>query len=380
MVTFKLVSGGSSGPRTGVLSTPHGDVETPCFMPVGSVATVKGMAPWDLEDVGAGIILCNTYHLLLRPGVDVVKKLGGLQSFMGWKGPILTDSGGYQVVSLTERVKIAEEGVEFKSHLDGTPMSLSPEDAVRSQRDLGSDIAMVLDEPVRLPADKKKVRDAMERTVRWAERSRVARDREAAGMALFGIMQGGAERDLRAESAERTVAIGFDGYAIGGLSVGEGPEELHKTAAFAAPLIPMDRPRYLMGVGTPSDILRAIGYGVDMFDCVLPTRNARNGWLYTRHGPMRIKHAMYRDDPRPPDEACPCRTCRTASRAYLRHLYIAGEMLAGMLITRHNIYFYIQVVREAREAIRENRYAEFAKGLLDSMSRGSEGSAGEESQ
>jgi len=380
MISFKLTSGGSNGPRTGVITTPHGDVETPCFMPVGSAATVKAMAPWDLEEAGAEIILGNTYHLLLRPGVDVVKKLGGLHSFMGWKRPILTDSGGYQIVSLTERVKITEEGVEFRSHLDGTPISLTPEDAVRSQRDLGSDIAMVLDEPVRLPADGKKVREAMERTIRWAGRSRDARDREAPRTALFGIMQGGADRGLRAESAERTAAIGFDGYAIGGLSVGEGAEELHNTAAFAAPLLPSDRPRYLMGVGTPSDILRAIGYGVDMFDCVLPTRNARNGWLYTRRGPMRIKHAIYRDDPRPPDEACKCRTCSLFSRAYIRHLYLAGEMLAGMLITRHNIYFYIGMVRQACAAIRENRYNEFAKALLDSMNEGADGGAGEESQ
>lgn len=369
---FKLNKGNATGPRLGVLTTSHGEVSTPCFMPVGSLGTVKAMAPWDLEEIGAEIILANTYHLILRPGVDVVSRGGGLHAFMGWNRPILTDSGGYQVVSLGENVKITEEAVHFRSHIDGSPFTLTPEEAIEAQGKLGSDIAMVLDEPVALPQERPKVENAMKRTFRWAQRCKQARDAEYPSMALFGIVQGGLEKDLRRESAEQTARLGFDGYAIGGLSVGEENEELHETAEYTAGLLPCDKPRYLMGVGKPADIIRAIGYGVDMFDCVLPTRNARNGWIYTRRGALRVKHAKYKYDNNPPDPGCRCRTCRTFSMSYLRHLYLSGEILAGMLITRHNLYFYMELVRQARQAIEAGNYETFARAFLSTMKMNAE--------
>lgn len=365
---FKLNKGKTNAPRLGVLHTSHGEVTTPCFMPVGSLGTVKAMAPWDLEEIGAEIILANTYHLILRPGVDVVEQAGGLHSFMGWNKPILTDSGGYQVVSLGENVKITEEAVEFRSHIDGSPITLTPEGAVEAQGKLGSDIAMVLDEPVALPAERVKTAEATARTIRWAKRCKQARDEKYPSMALFGIVQGGVDKDLRRESVQQTVQLDFDGYAIGGLSVGEGNEELHETAEYTAGLLPFDKPRYLMGVGKPSDIIRAIGYGVDMFDCVVPTRNARNGWIYTQKGALRVKHAKYKYDHNPPDTDCQCRTCRNFSMSYLRHLYLSGEILAGMLITRHNLYFYMELIREARKAIQRDEYESFAKAFLSAMS------------
>ncbi len=367
MLEFRLQSGSADGPRAGVIVTPHGEVPTPCFMPVGTAAAVKAMAPWDLEEVGAKMILANTYHLLLRPGVDIIRRAGGLHQFMGWHGPILTDSGGYQVVSLGGNVCVDEEGVVFSSHIDGARMKLTPENAVEAQVAMGVDIAMCLDEPVRLPADRDKVAEAGERTARWAQRCIEARDKSSPRTALFGIVQGGEDFELRTESARRLTDMDFDGYAIGGLSVGEDNETLHDVTAYTAPLLPSGKPRYLMGVGTPVDLLRAVGSGVDMFDCVLPTRNARNGWIYTWEGPLRVKHAAFKEDNRPPQEGCKCRTCANFSRAYLRHLYMAGEMLAGMLITRHNLHFYMALMQRAREAALEGRYEEFAKPLIEKM-------------
>lgn len=364
---FKLNKGNAAGPRLGVLHTAHGEVVTPCFMPVGSVGTVKAMAPWDLEEIGAEIILANTYHLILRPGVDVVTRAGGVHRFIGWNKPILTDSGGYQVVSLGENVKITEDAVQFRSHLDGSPLILTPEGAIEAQGNLGSDIAMVLDEPVALPQERARVESAMRRTARWAQRCKRTRDERYPSMGLFGIVQGGLERDLRKESIEQTSMLDFDGYAIGGLSVGERNEELHEMAEYTAQMLPYDKPRYLMGVGKPTDIVRAIGYGVDMFDCVLPTRNARNGWLYTRRGALRVKHAKYKHDHTPPDPNCGCRTCRNFSMSYLRHLYLSGEILAGMLITRHNLYFYMEIIREARKAIESGVYEAFADAFSSGM-------------
>lgn len=384
MLKFELHKGSANGPRAGLLLTRHGEVPTPSFMPVGTLGTVKGMAPWDLREVGARMILANTYHLVLRPGVSLIEKIGGLHKFMGWNGPILTDSGGYQVVSLGGAVKISEEGVAFSSHIDGARLELTPENVVRAQAALGVDIAMCLDQPIKLPADKAAVAAATDRTSRWAKRSideinkirsngidrqGVLNPLPSEPPALFGIVQGGSDFELRAKSAREITSMGFDGYAIGGLSVGEDNEILHETNALTTPLLPERLPRYLMGVGTPVDLLRAIGAGVDLFDCVLPTRNARNGWIYTFNGPLRIKHAAYKDDFRAPQDECGCGTCANFSRAYLRHLYMCGEMLAGMLITRHNIYFYMQLMRIAREAIMDDRYEEFAKPLIESMRR-----------
>jgi len=367
MVEFTLQKGSAEGPRAGAIKTPHGDVLTPCFMPVGTSATVKGMAPWDLHEVGASMILANTYHLLLRPGVDLIRRMGGLHRFMGWSGPILSDSGGYQVVSLGGMVSVNDDGVSFSSHIDGTRMELTPESVIEAQAALCVDIAMCLDEPIKLPADTDKIAKAATRTAAWAARSISAREKIAPQMALFGIIQGGSDLELRSKNASEITSMGFDGYAIGGLSVGEDNETLHKVAAYTALILPADKPRYLMGVGTPSDLLRAIGRGMDLFDCVLPTRNARNGWIYTFDGPLRIKHAVFKEDFRPPVEGCECRTCAIFSRAYLRHLHMAGEMLAGMLITRHNIHFYIKLMRVAREAILAGRYEEFAEPLLERM-------------
>jgi len=379
MVKFELIAGKEDGPRAGKIITPHGEVPTPCFMPVGTAATVKGMAPWDLEEAGVNMLLANTYHLILRPGVDLIKKMGGLHKFMGWRGPVLTDSGGYQVVSLGGNVKINENGALFSSHIDGRRMELTPEGAVRAQADMGVDIAMCLDQPVRLPAGYDELKAAVERTTDWAERSIKYRDLNCPHVALFGIVQGGDDPDLRVQSARDVTGLNFDGFAVGGLSVGEDNETLHKMAAFTAPLLPPEKPRYLMGVGTPADLVRAVGAGMDMFDCVLPTRNARNGWIYTYDGPLRIKHAAFREDTRPPQPGCECRTCANFSRAYLRHLFVAGEMLAGMLITRHNIYFYMKLMREAAQAVKRGGYDEFAGRLTERMETACESDYREES-
>ncbi len=346
--------------RGGILATPHGVVRTPAFMPVGTRGAVKAILQRDLSELGAEIILANTYHLHLRPGVDLIARHGGLHGFIGWSGPILTDSGGYQVFSLAGRRTVNEEGARFRSHLDGAEQLLTPERATELQWQLGSDIAMAFDECIAYPCEASVARRAMERTLRWAER---ARRRHAAlqqgdvagpnpGQAQFGIVQGGIHRDLRAASVRATVDLGFDGYAIGGLSVGESVEVMYDVVADAAPQLPQDRPRYLMGAGTPVDLVEAVARGVDLFDCVLPTRNARNGQLFTSAGRLNIKQARFADDARPPDERCRCYTCRHHSRAYLRHLFVAREMSAATLNTLHNLHFYLDTMRRIQEAIK----------------------------
>jgi queuine tRNA-ribosyltransferase len=349
--------------RRGVMSTAHGTLETPLFMPVGTQGTVKAMTVRDLDDVGAAMILGNTYHLYLRPGDQLVRRLGGLHRFIGWSRPILTDSGGYQVFSLAARRRVSEEGVEFRSHLDGSAHLLTPEKAIDIQLNLGSDIAMVLDECPALPASAESIGRSVELTSRWARRCRDHHQRVATGdafpQALFGIVQGGVDPGLRAKSAELTVGIGFEGYALGGLSVGEPNETMYKVIEAAAPLLPVDKPRYLMGVGTPLDIVEAVAHGIDMFDCVLPTRNARNGQLFTADGPLNIKNARYAEDAQPADPLCGCYTCRHFSRAYLRHLFVAGEMTSGTLNTLHNLHFYLDTLRRIREAISFGTFQRF---------------------
>jgi len=347
--------------RAGTLHTARGEVSTPVFMPVGTLGAVKGMTPEELREIGAGIVLGNTYHLHLRPGEAVVQKLGGLHRFMHWDGPILTDSGGYQVFSLAGMNKVDEEGVRFQSHLDGSPLFLTPESAVGIQEALGSDIMMCLDQVLALPADEAALEQAVGLTSRWAARCLAARKGE---QALFGIVQGGASESLRRRSAEEICAMGFDGHAIGGLSVGEAPEVMYETVAFTAPLLPAEKPRYQMGTGEPADLLAAIGAGLDMFDCVLPTRNARNGSLYTRRGKISIKQARYTEDAAPLDADCPCPTCRNYSRGYLRHLYMSREILSMRLNTYHNLYFYLELMRRAREAIVLGNFAAFAREFL----------------
>ena len=353
-----------------MLTTPHGAVQTPAFMAVGTQGAVKALTHRDLDDLGAEIILANTYHLYLRPGAGRIGAFGGLHAFMGWNKPILTDSGGYQVFSLAARRKVHEEGATFRSHLDGSEHLLTPESAVDIQAQLGSDIAMVLDECLEHPASHDRARESLERTLRWARRGRdhfVALRSEFLGLtpepygvrpqvtnpgqAQFGIIQGGTFPDLRRRSVEETVAIGFEAYAIGGLSVGEPVPEMYDVTEQTAPLLPPDRPRYLMGVGTPVDLVESVARGIDMFDCVLPTRNARNGQLFTSTGRLNIKNAEYADDTRPLDARCGCYTCRNFSRAYLRHLFHAGEMTAGTLNTLHNLHFYLDSMRRIREAI-----------------------------
>jgi queuine tRNA-ribosyltransferase len=355
--------------RVGRLETPRGVVETPMFMPVGTQGTVKAMTPEELQALGAQIVLANTYHLHLRPGEDVVRKLGGLHRFMHWERPILTDSGGFQVFSLARLSRVTEEGVRFQSHLDGAPLALTPEGAVAIQEALGADILMCLDQLVALPAGEPALREAAERTTRWAARCKAARRGEAA---LFGIVQGGTQAALRQASAEGLLAIGFDGYAIGGLGVGETGAAMHETVALSAALLPAAQPRYLMGAGEPADLIAAMGAGVDLFDCVLPTRNARNGTLYTRHGRVNIKAARFRDDPAPLDAECPCPACRHYARGYLSHLYRAGEILSMRLNTQHNLTFYLGLVREARAAIAAGRYVAWARDFLAAYGSGGE--------
>ena len=351
--------------RRGVLTTAHGAINTPAFMPVGTQGAVKAVTHRDLDDLGAEILLANTYHLYLRPGSARIGAFGGLHAFIGWNKPILTDSGGYQVFSLAARRTVHEEGAAFRSHLDGSEHLLTPESAVEIQAQLGSDIAMVLDECLEHPASHDRARESLERTVRWAKRGREHFLRLKDGYSLttnptrptnpdqaqFGIIQGGTFSDLRRRSVEETLAIGFEAYAIGGLSVGEPIPEMYDMTEQTAPLLPADRPRYLMGVGTPADLVESVARGIDLFDCVLPTRNARNGQLFTSTGRLNIKNAEYADDPRPLDEQCGCYTCRTFSRAYLRHLFMAREMTAGTLNTLHNLYFYLDTMRRIREAI-----------------------------
>lgn len=347
--------------RRGELTTPHGTVETPAFMPVGTRGAVKAVTGRQLLEVGTQIILGNTYHLYLKPGDGLIARCGGLHRFIGWDGPILTDSGGYQIFSLASMRRIHEDGAEFRSHLDGSLHHLTPERAADIQAQLGSDIAMVLDECIATPAPAGPAREAMERSVRWARRARARflQLRESPdgvvvtnpGQAQFGIVQGATHLDLRTESVQATVDIGFEAYAIGGLSVGEPPEVMYDVVGHTAPQLPAERPRYLMGSGMPDDLIESVARGIDLFDCVLPTRNARNGQLFTREGPLAIKNARYADDQSPPDPHCGCYTCSRFSRAYLRHLFTAGEMTGSTLNTVHNLYFYLDTMRRIREAI-----------------------------
>ena len=366
----------TDGPaRRGVLSTPHGDVQTPAFMPVGTQGAVKALTRVQLEEAGAEIVLANTYHLHLRPGDALIARRGGLHRFTGWNRPILTDSGGYQVFSLTDRRVVAEEGVEFRSHLDGSRQFLSPESAVDIQSNLGSDITMVLDECLPFPVARETVKDSVARTARWASRARerflaVRSERRGVnpGQVQFGIVQGGVFMDLRRESAERTAEIGFDAYAIGGLSVGEPIPEMYDIVGATAEQLPRDLPRYLMGAGTPADLVECVARGIDMFDCVLPTRNARNGQLFTRAGRLNIKNAAFAEDDRPPDEGCGCYTCRSHSRAYLRHLFLAGEISASVLNTIHNVQYYLDTMRGIREAIEFGRFDRFRQSFHQAWS------------
>ena len=379
MFEFKLLHTDGLA-RRGEVHTPHGVIQTPAFMPVGTRGAVKSVTQRDLEDLDAQIILGNTYHLYLKPGDELIARAGGLHKFIGWERPILTDSGGYQVFSLAAMRRITDEGAQFRSHLDGSLHLLTPERATDIQARLGSDIAMVLDECVASTADPRDAREAMERSVRWAARSRHrllqlrAGDVDDvvvtnAGQAQFGIVQGGVHPGLRTESAQATIEIGFEAYAIGGLSVGEPAEVMYEVVGHTAPLLPADRPRYLMGTGMPDDLIECVARGVDMFDCVLPTRNARNGQLLTARGPLVIKNARYAEDPLPPDPACGCYTCRHFSRAYLRHLYIAGEMTAATLNSIHNLYFYLDTMRRIREAIVFGTFEQLRQEFHQTFSR-----------
>ena len=350
---FTVLKKDPAGARLGRLLTAHGAVETPAFMPVGTQGTVKAVLPRDLQEMGCQILLGNTYHLYLRPGAELIRELGGLHRFMNWDGPILTDSGGYQVFSLGAMRKLSEEGVRFQSHLDGSYHLLTPENVMQIQAALGSDIAMVLDECIPHDADREYVRDSTNRTIRWAERC--LRTRGRADQLVFGIIQGGMYADLRERCVREMSSMPFDGFAVGGLGVGEGEELLHAIAASTVGLLPEDRPRYLMGVGRPEDILNAVRRGFDLFDCVLPTRNARNGTLFTSEGKLSIKRAEFVNDSRPLDPACGCYCCRNFSRAYLRHLYMAGEILSSVLNSLHNLYFYHRLMERCREAIRQER-------------------------
>ncbi len=342
--------------RAGAITTPRGQIRTPAFMPVGTAATVKGMLPESVAATGADILLGNTYHLMLRPGAERVARLGGLHRFMNWERPILTDSGGFQVMSLAGLRKLSEEGVRFQSHVDGSRHMLTPERSMEIQRLLGSDIVMCFDECPALPATDAEVARAMRLSMRWAERSKAAFG-DRPGHALFGIMQGGVTQELREESATALRAIGFDGYAIGGLAVGEGQEAMFSVLDYACDLLPEDRPRYLMGVGKPDDIVGAVKRGVDMMDCVLPSRSGRTGQAWTRRGQVNLKNARHADDPRPLDEACTCPACRGYSRAYLHHVYRAGEMIAGMLLTWHNLHYYQEIMAGMRAAVAAGRFA-----------------------
>ena len=347
--------------RRGLLTLAHGTVPTPAFMPVGTYGAVKALSPLEVADLGAAILLGNTFHLWLRPGLEVITRHGGLHRFMGWEGPILTDSGGFQVFSLGELRKISEEGVAFASPINGDRLFLTPEESMRIQHVLNSDVAMIFDECTPYPADLATAAASMRLSLRWARRSRDEHDRLGNTNALFGIVQGGMHEALRDESLGALVDIGFDGYAIGGLSVGEPKEEFARILAHTAPRLPADQPRYLMGVGTPEDLVFAVGQGMDMFDCVMPTRNARNGWLFTRHGDIKIRNARYRDDTRPLDEGCACPTCRRYSRAYLHHLHRIGEMLGARLNTLHNLFYYQTLMAEMRAAIEAGDFAGFRR-------------------
>jgi queuine tRNA-ribosyltransferase len=362
LVRFELLHVcAQSSARRGRLHTPHGTIETPVFMPVGTAGSVKAIAPDDLGALGAQIILGNTYHLMLRPTEALIHAMGGLHQFMAWSGSILTDSGGFQVYSLAERRKITEEGASFQSHLDGSAQMLSPERSMEIQELLGSDIMMAFDECPPADAERRYLEDSLARTTRWLGRCAKAWSRQRTS--LFGIVQGGTHQDLRKRHAEEICAIDLPGYALGGFSVGETPEAMHAGVAYSAPLLPKDKPRYLMGVGTPIDLVTCVGHGIDMFDCVLPTRTARNGLLFTSEGRVVIKNAKHQRDQGPLDPKCSCYTCRTFTRAYLRHLFVAQELLAMRLNTLHNLHYYLSLMGQVRAAIEQDRYGDFVKAF-----------------
>ncbi|BEP29128.1 tRNA guanosine(34) transglycosylase Tgt [Helicovermis profundi] len=349
-----------SGARLGRFHTPHGVIETPIFMPVGTKATVKAMLPEELKEIKAQIILSNTYHLFLRPGNELIKKAGGLHKFMNWDGPILTDSGGFQVFSLGPLRKITEEGVHFRSHIDGSKLFISPEIAVEIQNDLGSDIMMAFDECAPYPADEEYVKNSLERTTRWAKRCKEAH-KNTENQALFGIIQGGMYEELRRQSAKEITDLDFPGYAIGGLSVGESKKLMYEVLNYTTPLMPENKPRYLMGVGSPDDLIEGVIRGVDMFDCVLPTRIARNGTAMTSRGQVVIKNAKHREDFTPLDPECDCYTCRNYTKAYLRHLFKENEILSARLLTYHNLHFLLKLMEDVRESILNDRLLDFRK-------------------
>jgi queuine tRNA-ribosyltransferase len=361
--------------RRGRLRLQHGEVQTPIFMPVGTYGAVKGMSPAALREVNAQIILGNTFHLWLRPGTDVIKKLGGLHGFNAWSGPILTDSGGFQVWSLAELRNISEEGVRFASPINGDRLFLTPEESMRIQTDLNSDVVMIFDEctPYEVKGriiEKNEAEASMQRSLRWAKRSQAAFEKLANPNALFGIVQGGMHEELRLESLQALVDMGFHGYAIGGLSVGEPKEDMQRVLAFTAPKLPQDKPRYLMGVGTPEDLVEGVHQGVDMFDCVMPTRNARNGSLFTRRGDLRLRNARFKDDEKPIDPGCACYCCRHFSRAYVHHLQRVDEMLGAQLATIHNLYFYLDIMRQMREAIEAACFEDWRREFLSTRLEG----------
>jgi queuine tRNA-ribosyltransferase len=362
---FEVLATDPSGARLGRLETPHGVIETPAFLPVGTLATVKGLTQESLESLGAQILLANTYHLYLRPGAELIREMGGLHKFMSWPHPILTDSGGYQVFSLSDLRRVSDEGVTFRSHLDGSEHLLSPEKAMEIQIALGSDVIMVLDECVESSSDESRARTAAARTFDWARRCRAyfSQHGDPSRQMLFGIVQGGAHRALRRASADALVALDFPGYAIGGLAVGEHHEVTCEMTAEVTSRLPADRPRYLMGVGRPEQIPDYVARGVDMMDCVLPTRSARHGCLFTWNGRLLIKNVCYKNDPRPIDSGCACPTCRRYSRAYLRHLYLSGEMLGAILNSLHNVYFYLDIMAKIRKSIRFGNLLGFCSGL-----------------
>ncbi len=366
---FEVVSEAGDA-RQARLTTAHGVIETPVFMAVGTKATVKAMTPEELKDNGAQVVLGNTYHLHLRPGEKTIAKLGGLHKFMNWHGPILTDSGGFQVFSLSQLRKLSEEGVEFRSHIDGTKYFISPEKSMEIQMDLGSDIIMAFDECLPYPATREQAIESMELTLRWLERSKKAMTRKES--LLFGIVQGGLDLDLRMRSLEQITSVDLPGYALGGLSVGEPIELMHKLVKQVAPQLPKHKPRYLMGVGTPLDLILAVDSGIDMFDCVLPTRVARNGTIFTWQGKVSIKRAEYKEDPSPLDPECDCYTCKNYSKAYLRHLFLSGEILSSRLNSLHNLHFYFTLMTRSRAAIREGRWSEFRDFCISRFMKKSE--------
>lgn len=355
------------GARRGTLELPHGTVQTPCFMPVGTYGSVKSVSPVELGQVGAQVVLGNTFHLFLRPGLDVIEAHGGLHGFMGWNGPILTDSGGFQVFSLAKRRKISEEGVRFASPVDGSTVFLSPEESMRIQRVLNSDVVMIFDECTPYPATLKEASDSMQLSLRWAERSK--RAFEGNPNALFGIVQGGTYPNLRTQSSEELQHIGFDGYAVGGLAVGEPVEERDQILEHTCPLLPADRPRYLMGVGRPEDIIESVARGIDMFDCVMPTRHARNGHLFTDAGTLNIRNAKHTKDTGPIEAGCECYTCQNFSRAYLRHLDRCNEMLGPRLATIHNLHYYLRFMERMRGAIEQGEFAQFRESFYARLGR-----------